>query len=43
MLTDPKPVGEGDAIQVQHIQMEEKPNYWTKTVWGWIKSLYKHQ
>ena len=41
--TDPKPMGEGDAIHVQHIQMEEKLNYWTKTVWGWIKSLYKHQ
>ena len=24
--TDPKPVGEGDAIHVQHIQNEEKPN-----------------
>ena len=33
VLTDPKPVGKGDAICVQHIQTEEKPNYWTKTVW----------
>ena len=30
VLTDPKPVGEGDAICVQHIQTEEKLNYWTK-------------
>ena len=43
VLTDPKHLGEGDAISVQHIQMEEKHNYWTKTVRGWIKSLYKHQ
>ena len=39
VLTDPKPVGEGDAVSVQHIQTEEKPNYWTKTVWGWVKSI----
>ena len=29
MLIDPKPVGEGDATCIQHIQMEEKPDYWT--------------
>ena len=41
--TDPKPVGEGDAIYVQHIQTKEKPNYWTQTVWEWVKALYKCQ
>ena len=41
--TDPKPVAEGDAICLQHKQTKEKPNYWTKTVWGWVKSLYEHQ
>ena len=41
--TDPKPVGEGDAICVQHVQTEEKPYYWVKTIWEWVKSLYKHQ
>ena len=41
--TDPKPVGEGDAIHVQHIKIAEKPNYWTNTEWGWVKSLYDHQ
>ena len=40
VLTDSKPVGEDNVIHVQHIQTEEKPNYWTKTIWGWVKSLY---
>ena len=31
--TDPKPGAESDAIHVQHIQTEENPNYWNKTVW----------
>ena len=43
VLTDPKPMAEGDVICVQHVQTEEKPNYWIKTVWGWVKSLYKYQ
>ena len=30
--TDPKPVAEGDAICVQHVLTEVKPNYWVKTV-----------
>ena len=37
---DPKPVGDGDAICVQHIQIGEKPDYWTQSIWGWMKSLY---
>ena len=32
MSVDPKPVGEGDAICVQSVQTEEKPNYWVKTI-----------
>ena len=43
VLTDPKLVGEGDVICVQHIQTEEKPNYWTQIVWGWVKALYECQ
>ena len=31
---DPKPVGEGDAIHAQHIQTEEKLNYWVKIICG---------
>ena len=27
MSTDPKPVGEGDTICVQGVQMVEKPNW----------------
>ena len=41
--TDPKPVGEGDAISVQCVETDEKLNYWVKTVWGWVKSLYWQQ
>ena len=37
--TDMKPVDEGDAIYVQHIQTEEKPNYWTK-LYGDGQKLY---
>ena len=43
VLADPKPVGEGDAIHVQHIQIEEKPNYWTQFIWSWMKTLYEQQ
>ena len=43
MLTDPEPKGEGDAIHVQCVQTMEKANYWVKTIWGWVKSLYGHQ
>ena len=42
MLTDPKPVGESDAICVQYVQTVEKPNCWVKTILGSIKSLYWH-
>ena len=41
--TDLKSVDEGDSICMQCIQTEEKPKYWVKTIWGWVKSLYKHQ
>ena len=37
--TGPKPVGEGDAICVQHIQTEKSQIIGTKTVWGWV-NLY---
>ena len=40
---DPKPVGEGDATCVQHIQIEGKLDYWTQSIWVWMKSLYGHQ
>ena len=40
---DPKPAGEGDAIHVQHIQIEENPNYWPQTIWGLEKALYECQ
>ena len=30
--TDPKPVGEGDVIHVQHMLTEEKPTYCVKTI-----------
>ena len=43
MSTDPKPAGEGDAICVQHIQIEEKLNYWTQIIWRWVKALYECQ
>ena len=41
-LTGPKPAGEDDAIHVQCVQTVEKPNYWVKTIWGWVKYLYWH-
>ena len=41
--TDLKPAGEDDAICVQHMQTEEKANYWTQTEWVWVKALYEHQ
>ena len=41
VLTDPKPVGEGDAICVQHIQIEEKLYYWIPIIWRWVRALYK--
>ena len=31
-----KPVGESDAIHVQHIQTEEEPNYSVKTIREWV-------
>ena len=34
VLIDPKPVGEGDAICVQHLQIEEKLDYWTQSILG---------
>ena len=43
VLTDPEPMGEGGAIHVQCVQTMFKPNYWFKTIWGWVKSLYLHQ
>ena len=44
MSIDPKPVGEGDAIQVQHIQIEEKPDYWTQSHMGLVEILvWMHQ
>ena len=30
MLTDPEPMGEGDALHVQCVKTEFKPNYWVK-------------
>ena len=34
--TDPEPMDEGDAICVQCVQTNYKPNYWVKTIWdGW--------
>ena len=35
---DPRPAGEGDAICVQDIQVEEKPDYWTQSIWSWMKT-----
>ena len=43
VLTDPEPTGEGDTIHVQCVQPEYKPNYWLRTIWEWVKSLYWHQ
>ena len=43
VLTDPEPIGEGDAIHVKCVQTKYKPNYWAKTIWRWLKSLYWHQ
>ena len=40
---DPEPEGEGDIVCVQHVQTGYKPNYFVKTVWGWVKSLNGHQ
>ena len=40
---DPKPVGKGDAISVRNIQIEEKWNYWTQSIWSWVKTFYGHQ
>ena len=40
MLIDSRPVGVGDAIDVQHIQIEEKTNYWTQSICSWVKTLY---
>ena len=40
---DPKPVVEGDAIYIQHIQIEVKLNYWTQFMWNWLKALYECQ
>ena len=37
---DLKPVGEGDVIHVQHVLIEEEPNYGVKAIWGWIKSIW---
>ena len=38
-----KPVGEVDAICVQHIQIEEKLDYRIQSIWDWMKSLYRCQ
>ena len=43
LSTDPEPIGEGDAICIQYVQTGFKPNYWVKTIWGWVKALYWHQ
>ena len=40
---DSKPIGEVEAIHVQHIQIEGKLDYWTQSTWGWLTSLYVHQ
>ena len=36
LSTDPKPMGEGHAINVQCVQTVFKLNYWVKTIWGWV-------
>ena len=33
-LTDPEPMGEGDAIHVQCVQTIYEPYYWVNTIWG---------
>ena len=38
VLTDPKPVGEGDTICVQHVEVEGKPNYWPQFIWSWVNA-----
>ena len=44
VLIDPKHVGEGDTFCVQHIQIEEKPDYLSaQSICGWMKSLYGFQ
>ena len=39
VLTDPKPVDEGNAIHIQCVQFKEKLNYWFKP-YGDGKNLY---
>ena len=43
VLTDLQPIGKGDAMHVECLQSEEKPNYLVKTMWWWVKSLYWHK
>ena len=35
--TDSESDDEGDAISIQSVQNKNEPDYWARTIWGWVK------